>query len=162
MTGMLLTPMQQKGRMFIRFFSVLLCLLLCLNGCSSEFWVGEGRGDWKVEILPEYYIFRVNSHAIYLCHKGSEDVSYSCVIDKYFVTAYQTHTSIICLEGITTADDFASDEELKSRIVCYYLVNTSNEEVNGPFDTIEGFTEYCTEKGLNIEKEGWIKAKESG
>lgn len=155
MTGIRPTRMRQNGRMFLNVFSVALVLLLIFSACSADWWVGDGRGDWTLDLCAGYCISRINSREILIGYKENpNDAGASIVITNFFITAYQMHDPYICLEGIKTRSLSASDEELKNGPLCYYLIDTTNGDIIGPFDLEVSLADYCAAIKLDIS-DGW-------
>lgn len=157
MNGLLFTRNQQSGRMFLKLIATSLILVLFLSACSADWWVGDGRGDWTLDLCKGYAISKINSDRILFVHKKNpSDSGGAIVIDNYFVMAYQMYEPYICLEGIRTQKLSASEEELNRMELIYYLVDTTNGEVAGPFETHDDFVEHCSSIGLTVEAE-WLK-----
>ena len=130
MNGLLLTHIQQNGRMLLKATIAILVFALLLSGCSVAWWVGDGRGDWTLNLYKGYAICKVNSREILFIHKEDpNDSRGTTILPNYFLTRYQLNEPYICLEGICTQSMAASEEELKNKVLSYYLVDTSNGEV---------------------------------
>ena len=156
MNGMRLTPIKLNGRMLINTTAALLVFSLLLTGCSLEWWFGNGRGDWTLDLCSGYAISKINSYEILLVHKDNPgDSGGTIVIQNYFVTGYQIYAPYLCVAGICTQAATVSEEELEAMTLCYYLVDTTNEKVTGPFENYDDFVAYCNSMALEIEKE-WI------
>ena len=86
MNGMQATRIQQNGRMLIKIIAVLV-VILSLSGCSwLDGFVGDGRGDWTVDLCRGYAISKINSKEILIIHKDSADeTGGSIVISNYFI-----------------------------------------------------------------------------
>ena len=150
---------RQNGKMFLKIIATILVLSCILSGCSLEWWLGDGRGDWTMELFSGYSISRINGHQIVLGYKKSpEDVVYTTVIANYYVAAYQLHEPYICLEGIQTRSFSASDEELTTKDPSYYLINTVNGDIIGPFEYLSAFSDHCALVGVDITEE-WTQTK---
>ena len=160
MNGMLPTRIQLNGRMLLKVTIAVLVLILFLSACSVEWWVGDGRGDWTLDLIEGYGISKINSMEILLIHKENpNDSGGSIILPNYFVIAYQLHEPYIYLEGIHTQGISASEDELSNMVLSYYLVDTTNGEVIGPFESCDDFVERCCSLGLEIEDE-WTKTNE--
>ena len=158
LNGLLPTHIQPNGQMLLKVTIVTLAFILLLSGCSVDWWVGDGRGDWTLDLCAGYSIVKINSREILLGYKESPDAPGRSIISNYFITAYQVHDPYIFLEGIQTQKITISDDELRNRVLKYYLVDTTDGEVVGPFESYDGFVEHCSFLGLEI-KEEWIKTK---
>ena len=160
LNGLLPTRIQRNGRMLLKVTVAALVLTLFLSACSVDWWVGDGRGDWTLDLYEGYGISKINSKEILLVHKENPNVTGGTVIlPNYFVIAYQLHEPYICLEGIHTQKISVSEDELNDMVLSYYLVDTTNGEVIGPFESHDDFVERCSFLGLEIEDD-WIKTNE--
>ena len=160
LSGLLLTRIQQNGRMLLKMTIPTLVLLLFLSSCAADWWIGDGRGDWTLNLYEGYGISKINSNEILLVHKENpNDSGGAIVLPNYFVIAYQLHQPYIWLEGIHTQGISASEDELNDMVLSYYLVDTTNGELIGPFESYDDFIELCSSLGLEIENE-WIRTYE--
>jgi hypothetical protein len=123
----------------------IICLLLfCACSLLPDSCIGNlGRGDWTVNIYGEYELVRVNSRGITI-GKRHDGQCWSNPIPQFFITGFCVREPFILLEGIKTADTFLSDEEKDARILSYYALNTTDNSVIGPFDTVEALSEEIT------------------
>ena len=153
------THIQLNGKMCRRMITMILACSLLLSGCSTDFcdWlVGDGRGDWTLDLISGYCIVKVNSRCIEIGYKDDpEDSSCSNVIPLFFVTAYQIEDPYIAIEGIPTQKFSITDEELVSRNLNYYLIDTVKGTLDGPYETMDDFNIHCASFGLKIEDE-WV------
>lgn len=157
LNGMRSTRTQQNGQILVKVIIVALVLASFLSGCSTDWCVGDGRGDWTLDLYKGYAISRINSNEILLIHKENpNDSGGSIVVQNYFVTAYQLHEPYICLEGICTKKIAASEDELNDQVLSYYIVDTSSGKVIGPFESYHDFEVCCTSLTLEIRNE-WTK-----
>ena len=160
MNGLLPTRIQLNGRMLLKVTVAALALTLFLSACSIDWWVGDGRGDWTLDLYEGYAISKINSKEILFIHKENpNDSGGSIILPNYFVIAYQLHEPYICLEGIHTQEISASEDELNDMVLSYYLIDTTNGEVIGPFESYDDFVERCSSLGLENEDE-WIKTQD--
>ena len=160
MNGLLPISIQQNGRMLLKVAIAILVLSLFLSGCFSiDWWVGDGRGDWTLDLYEGYAISKINSREILLVYKEKpSDSGGAIILLNYFVVAYQLHEPYICLKGIRTQEIAASEEELNAKVFSYYLIDASNGEVIGPFHAYDDFVQHCNSLSLEIKDE-WIKAE---
>ena len=160
MSGLRNTPMRQSGLIFHKIIAVILCLFT-LSGCSNEWWVGYGRGDWTIDLCKGYAITKVNSKSINLIYK--EDIADSggsfVIPSNYFVQAYQLLEPYIFLEGIHTAKSFATDDELKNCVQIYYVVDTETHEIIGPLENYEDLKAKCSMLNLDLD-DNWTHTKD--
>ena len=155
MNGMQLTHTQPNGKMPLKLTITIIIIALLLNGCAIDWWVGDGRGDWTLDLYGGYAISKINSREILLIHKENpNDTGGSIVIPNFFVTAYQLHEPYIYLEGISTQKMSATDEELERMALRYYVMNAINGDIIGPFDSFDGFLKHCNSIKMEIS-EAW-------
>ncbi len=129
-----------------------------LSGCRYLL-IFAGRGDYEIELFNGYYITRVNSRCIVLSYKDDPEASGSSAgLDRFFITGYQLYEPYIGLAGIDTHDVYITDEELDLRVTTYYLIDTVQGNVAGPFESIDAYTQYCATLNLDV-REGWIQPK---
>ena len=151
------THTQPNGKMLLKLTCIILIIALFLNGCSIHWWIGDGRGDWTLDLYEGYAISKINSREILLIHKEHlDDTGGAIVIPNFFVTGYQIKEPYIYLEGILTQEVLVSEEELKSVIRNYYLVNTTNDQIIGPLDCFDSLVDYCNSAEIDISEE-WVK-----
>lgn len=145
----------------IRLCAVLVGLIaFLLGGCSDAtdyWWVGDGRGDWTLELCSGYAISKINSRQIALIHRENpESRGGSFVIENYHVVGYRLHEPYLCVEGIRTAGRTATDEELTSAALSYCLVDTASGQVFEPTESYGKFAKICGIYGLDTDEE-WTK-----
>lgn len=158
--GQLHSHIPPNGQILIKAVIVIIALSLLLGGCSAKWWVGDGRGDWTLDVCSGYYISKINSREILFVHKAKPDDSGSkIIIPNYFVTAFQTQEPYIFLEGIQTEKITISDDELDRREIKYYIVNSIDGTVIGPFETYDALLHMCNSLALEIQDE-WSKTEE--
>ena len=130
-----------------------------LSGCSAKWWVGEGRGDWILDVCSGYFISKINSREILFVYKEKPDDSGSkIIIPNYFVTAYQIQDPYIFLEGIQTEQITISDDELDGRVLKYYIVNSSDGNVIGPLESYDNLLDKCDVLALDLQDK-WLKTE---
>ncbi len=145
--------------------AVLIAIMLMLTACSDSVLgllaISGGQGDWRVELFNGYFIDRVNSKEIVLVYKNDpSSIGYSFVMeDNFFITAYQTEEPYVCLEGIATKERHISDEERASGVLSYYLCDTTDGSIAGPFSSKTEFIEYGNSVGLAVT-DAWIQTKD--
>ncbi len=157
MSGMQHIPIQQHGRLFHRLWVFLLLIAILFSGCSTQWWIGDGRGDWTQDLINNYAITKVNSREILLILKSSEDTSGGkIVIEHYFVKRYQVADSFILLEGVAMRGLSATEEELHSEALIYYAVDTVNNKIEGPLGSYDELKTYCASQSVSIDTD-WKK-----
>lgn len=147
------TRQNRKTRVIL----VILILSFVMSGCSADWLVGAGRGDWSRELCAGYTLTKVNGYEIVFGHR--EDFSAtanSILIENCFISAYQVQEPYIYLEGIPTKSWAASEEELQSKTRNYYFVNTDSGEIVGPFESSAALSDYCTSLAIEIPEE-WVQ-----
>ena len=118
--------------------ALLLLIALALCGC---------QGDWRYDLIDGYAITRVNSKCISLVYYEEADGSGSYVIRNFFVTDFCMNRDFIAVQGIPTAADFATDEELAETERFIYLVGITDGTVYGPYSNQEEWMAQCHEVG---------------
>lgn len=166
-----LTVVHRTQKKLLKAVVITLVFSLFVGGCSSEWWVGDGRGDWSFDLFGGYYIDKANSYAVSLCNDerkrtfgpgkfGSMEFSgeSNIIIPSYFVTACLLREPYICLEGIQTEEWWTiSEDELNTRVLIYYLVNAENDEIYGPFESYVALITFCHSLGIQTKKDEWIQ-----
>lgn len=161
MKAALSTQVFPKQQIRMKVLSLVLLCAMLFSGCSAYWWVGDGRGDWTLDLYNGYAISKINSKEILFVHKENPtDSGGSIVLSHYFVTAYQLYEPYICLAGIRTQGLSISDEELNSSIVSYCLVDTTTGKVSRLYTSIDAFIQYCDSIGLQINNE-WISPSDA-
>ena len=156
MNGMQHMNTQQSGHRLLSLISAILTMLLFFNSCAG------GRGDYTIELLNGYAVSKINSREMLFGKKdGITETSYTIVISHYFVKAFQLHDPYILLQGIETKELCISDEELEANKRVYYFVDSSSENIVGPFETIDQLSTCCNlyeivllDEWTSIEKYG--------
>ncbi len=161
MTGMQHTHTQQNGRMSIDVVAISLICVIVLSGCSStfmEWFVGDGRGDWSVQLIDEYVLFKTSSRSVEICRRENPtDTNCSFVMTTpFFVTAIQVDDPFIAVEGIPTSGPFITEEELRTDTRHYYLIDADGDNLYGPYVDLDAFLDYCISVGYE-SNEIWIK-----
>ena len=140
----------------------LFCGLLLFNlfGCRIIRW--NPRGDWEYKDLPgEYSLIRTNNKNIVL-----ESSRWLPIPDRENAatkTRVATYISAICNNERYIAVRWTSPEEIDfDRIqehdfstAEYYLVDSTNDTLYGPFDTEKDFMQQCEELSVGNLTE-WI------
>ena len=121
-------------------------LILAASLCACA-----GAGDWEIPLTEGYEIVRLNGCQISLVRDGK------FIIDNFYVTSFQIHEPFVCVKGIKTLNQSATEEEIRARDTVCYLLNTKTEELEGPYENEEEFREYCAENGV-IMDELWMPA----
>lgn len=130
---------------------------MLLSSFSAEWFLGEGRGDWTLNLSGGYAISKINSKEILLIHKNNpEDSGGSIVIPNYFVLAYQQFDSYICLKGICTQERTISEDELEVGVLSYYIVDTNNSDIVGPIKSYSDLAVQCSSREIEINEE-WME-----
>jgi hypothetical protein len=152
---------RRNGKALFKTIIVALTVMSTLCACSAYWFVGDGRGDWTLDLFDGYVICRVNSYEILLGHKENPaDAGGSIIIPNFYISGYQLYKPYICLEGVRTKKMAASDEELNNMQLSYYLIDTTTDEVFGPFTTFDDLVKYGDSIQLEIS-ESWIKPQKA-
>ena len=150
---------QQNGQWIIKATIAIVVFALLLSACSAEWWFGDGRGDWTLDLYGGYAITKINSKEIlFIFKEDPNDSGGSIIIPNYFVLAYQLYESNIFLAGINTQGMSASEDELNNGALSYYLVDAVNGKVIGPIESRDEFGDCCSSWGLELKDE-WIKTE---
>lgn len=126
---------------------LVVAVLLC--GCSAEWWVGDGRGDWEKELCNGYTITKLNNHQIVLTYPQN-DYSSIDIIENFYVTAYQNCDPYILVKGIPTQDGSLSENDVDKGILVYYFIDSLEHSITGPFESFEKLQDYCNEHSMII------------
>ena len=147
----------QKKCFIFSIIILMVSLLLC--SCSLDWWLGDGRGDWTVDLFEGYAVSKINSREIILVHKDDPDATGgSIILPNFFVTAYQLHNPYVCIEGFFMQGRSASDEKLKAMELNYYLLDTDSGELVGPFDSYDRFKEHTDYLSIKMSEE-WVRTQ---
>ena len=139
---------------------LVITIISAFSGCYPKWLLEYGRGDWTLPLINGYQINRINGHRIVLDYKENlDDISSHTILNYYFVKSYQIYDEYIFLEGISTKEDRISDSELENNDLTYYVVNTLNHDIAGPYETLDELEKMCSENALKLE-EKWLPAKE--
>lgn len=159
MLGLQHTYTRPNGQIVAKMIIVILMVAICLTGCSDAFmdWlVGDGRGDWKIELINDFYIFQTNTYSISLTIYNPEVGNYSYALDeKCYITSYQLQDPYIYVMGIPYEGDAITESEWQNTPTVFYCVNSLTREAVGPFDTEVALQEYCSATGLHISDK-WL------
>ena len=110
-------------------FSLILIIIVFLTGCA-------GLGDWTIELGAGYAIDRVNADEKIVTRQRNEISSRELIIDDFYAQKYLVHGNIICVGGLKTHSGrkTITDEERQNGSTIYYIINTEDDSVIGPFD----------------------------
>ena len=148
MAGRRMMYTKQTGSRWIRFV-LLIILAFILTGC--------GLGDWNYDLPNGYAIWRINSQDIALV-KLENEYSGTCVIDRYILEFCYNDTYIgikrlMVDESIPYQD--VNIETMDHSNPSYYLVNTLEDKVMGPY-TAEEYDDQIKAMGVETMCD-WIK-----
>ena len=137
-----------------------LCFLVFnLFGCRVIRW--NPTGDWDYEDLPNgYTLMRVNSRTIVLQSPNWLEVPGE---DWVTTTRIYSYISAICNNeryiAVKWTDpdeiDFEKIKEHDFSTAKYYIVDSTNDDLYGPYDTEEAFLRQCEELSVGEFSE-WI------
>ncbi len=144
-------------RALIRLLSItlLVCICVSLSGCSLHSLVGDGRGDWTLELFGGYGIVKVNAYCINLVRLLEDGAGSTYIIPNFFVQGFQTSEPYILLKGIRCEGEFATDEELKSTDYSFYLFNTADGMLAGPYASFDELAHSCADYALLVQ-DTWL------
>ena len=126
-------------------------LLLCLMLCCCVFMCSCTLGNWTYDKLPnDYEIWYFDSENIDLAKVHSNGNGGSIIIDGY-ISAFCYNDQYI---GIIRISKEKTMDGTTESITEYYLINTSADEVFGPYE-LERYESYCEELGIEDMGE-WI------
>lgn len=128
----------QSGKQLLKMIIVILIVCITLLGCEGAIGSlipGPGRADWEIQLPNEYYIIRANSHRKVLCKAGDIPGVFEDVLAFFYVTKYYVSEPYVFFEGIPTKELLASDEERKSDNRQYFLLDVTDGNLCGPYDT---------------------------
>lgn len=153
---------QRQYYKYIQLSVYIMVLLFLLSGCfMTEEMIQkvfpDGRGDWKYPLPNEYYIFMANSHEISLTKSvqqssASEKKVYSILLPSY-IYAFRYSSQYV---GIIQTP--SKDASVDSPDVKYYLVDTREDTILGPFQENE-YQKKCGELRIVFFSD-WIYSKD--
>lgn len=138
MSGLQYLRKRQSGKRFIKLTILMLIACTTFLGCAdpiTSILPGSGRNDWNIQLSDQYYIVKVNSRCKSISKATASPGVYKDVLRCFYVTKYCVSDPFIAFEGIPTKGNFASEEELASDNRQYYLLDTRDESLYGPYDT---------------------------
>ena len=144
-------------RALIKLLSValLLCICVSLAGCSPYWLVFAGRGDWTLELFGGYAIVKVNSYCINLVRLLDDGAGGTYIIPNFYVLGFQTSEPYILLKGIRCENTFATDVERSSTDYSFYLFNTADGMLAGPYASFDELAHSCTDYALLVQ-DTWL------
>ena len=123
--------MKSRNGTYINLVLIILSAFLLLSSC--------GLGDWNYKLSNGYEIWRVNSQKIILV-KTDDDITGETVIDSY-ITSFCYNERYVGIKRIPIDDDVENFNfekiDIEKATQYYYLFDTSNEIVYGPYDSSE-------------------------
>ena len=111
------------------------------------------NGDWEYDLPNGYTIWHVNSQEIVLGHYNTSN-SISTVIEG-IILEFCHNDDFVCVKTNNGNESATSQNDPDS--VCYYLINTIDETVYGPY-TYQEFEDSLTAFGVNTLTD-WIATK---
>ncbi len=124
--------------------SLVVCLfcLFCLVACVRV-------NDYVWPLQNGYAVVQSSANSRMLIHNKRwqeelpEEWSGPSVIDAFFIKGFCNNDVYISVYGIHTENFVATDREITSNNVSYYLINASTHEKWGPFGTAEELYDVC-------------------
>ncbi|MBQ8164471.1 MAG: DUF3997 domain-containing protein [Clostridia bacterium] len=115
---------------------LLLFMSLWLSACTFFSLDSQiGNNDWSYKLPNDYEIWHVNSRKI-VCGKKASEHSLSNVGGDY-VVEFCHNDQYICLKCADASEDFSKNIDETS--YQFYIINTINDEVDGPLSEGEYF-----------------------
>ena len=140
----------------VKLILLILVASLFLSSCT-------GRGDWDYDLINGYRLVRSSAHTIQLCcdsklstHWGNSTIVLNC----FYIKMITISEPFVGLQGITTRDYSASDEELSisKENYTFYLLDSSLHLLYGPYSK-DSFYEKCTQVGITY-LQTWISTED--
>lgn len=146
--------MDTKRTNIVCVFLALLCTIMFFSGCSTESLNWNPQGDWMYELCRGYYISRSSSSSIALVKE--QKIGYSYVVEEY-VTCFCYNDDFIAVRKLVIPEHTMFEDIMKMdfSMAMYYLINTQNDDVLGPFSDKESFEIACSKQKTEILNE-WI------
>ncbi len=113
-----------------------LILILCLTSCA-------GVSDWSYKLPNNYEVWRVNSKDIVVKYVGDEILDANI---PSFVKEFSYDDRYVCTRNIESIDD--NDIFLEK----YYILDTLEQKLHGPFETQEEFKSAVDELEIILKK----------
>lgn len=134
---------KRSGKLLINLF-----LILLLLGCTAY-----ESYDLYYALPNGYFISRVNSKQIAIAWDQNwktdlDSNSGVYVIDKYFVKGFSYNDRFIGLFGTHTQLNYATEIELESNELQYYIIDTKEQEIYGPLNSERAFQDALMEIGV--------------
>lgn len=140
-------------RIILFLIVVVFVLSLLLLFVSSRFLPGDNQihnGDWEYDLPNDYTIWHVNSQEIVLGHYNTTNSISRVIEDTILEFCY--NDEFVCVKTKK------SNEQLRSQdnpdLACYYLIDTIDEIVQGPF-TYQELKDRLATFGINTLTD-WI------
>ena len=140
---------------------VLICCLfisICLSFCSCK--IESPTGDWSYDLPNEYSIQRLNPRQIVLVSSrgiridGQNAVTHNRI--ESYITSFCTDGKYVAVRHVNPSEvDFENYSGNTFDKAAYFLVDTSNDELYGPFDTLDDFNNCCELIGVG-QLSQWI------
>ncbi len=133
----------RSGNAVIKRLMVLLALIL-LTGCLPSEWMEKQfpSRDWYLDLKDDYRLNRLNKYDIWI-EKKLEKYRGIILIDEYSITSYAIGEETIYLKGISTENKKPSEIDRENGEPVYYLIQTSNEMICGPFSSETELKNFC-------------------
>lgn len=118
--------------------SILITLILTLFLVSCA-----GVSDWSYKLPNNYEVWRINSADIVVKYVGDEIVEAEI---PAFVKEFSYDDRYVCTRNI----DSISDNNIFNEK--YYILDTLEQKLYGPYDTVEEFGTMINEIGISVTK----------
>lgn len=138
MLGKLHIRFMENGGDFVRkhilIASIIIVSINLLCACnSSDFDNYLNDSDWSYELPNNYVIWHINSKKI-VCGKTETENSITNIIEDYIIKFWH-NDQYVCLQCVNATNDPL--EDIDESNAHYYIIDTLNEEVQGPFSKTE-------------------------
>ena len=143
-------------------FITVLFISLASNDKIIKNFFGDGRGDWTIKLTEQYSICRINKTEIFITYRENpEQLLQDSVLPNFSIVSYQMVNEYICLDGYERTEQINNDRNKQYNIKAYYLINTIDHNIYGPFRSDEEFFQFCKEISLIISPI-WNRTRDKG
>ena len=150
------TLTKPHGKIFLSF---LLVLLLLLSGC--QFW---GTTEMHYAFPNGYFVSRINGRQITIAlnkyfETDPEDLTGVTVIKQFYVKGFCNNERYVGLFGTHTQLHYATDDEIESGAIQYYLIDTETKTIYGPYIDQSEYEKFLQEINC-VGLSDWLETKD--